>query len=668
MKIKLCIYITFIILFFVPFPVNAVEINSYLVTEGQEFIGNPSLNKTYFYKNIPINYQSGRVVLSFNPDGTGDMIIGEELLVNKNEYAFTYSPYTTACNTYKGISSMKPLDITHLLHKGLNNIKVSFRKVWCNQQQISQMYLVHFNDYEPTTEPFLDLPWNYTSKGLSFADAATKMSSYFDHQYPLLSASWFLQESGEYQHSLMNYKGISGDFAYSGHDGYDYAAISKAFLGDSVLAAAAGTATFHNNCSACGNAIHIDHGNGYQTRYYHLQPDGLITNNPNQQVTVTNRQQIGKVGLTGRTDGAHIHFMVIKDKNGDGNFEDNIPDGMVDPYGWQGNDIDPWTQFSFTQNDQQKTGAKSTYLWTNPLIEVKRTLSSNGGVYTNNRYTFTFPKNTTVNDIIFSLKPVLYSESSATLQPIGHVIEATADDGFGNFITQFSRLFTITFKILFSDTSRYKPDSLSIYSSTDGTNWIKENTTINTQSDTATTQVDHLTQFAFMGEKIDSIAPETTILINNESIGETTLFQPIHISLEAIDEPTEQSLGVDYTLYKVNEDDWQLYNEPFEISQLGEHKISYYSVDNDTNIEEIKTATIYIDEPITPTPTVEPTFTPTPTIIPTPTVIPDHPESNKHTQIQTVIENVVQQIKNNLTQKKPIITSLITIIKTIFAF
>lgn len=63
--------------------------------------------------------------------------------------------------------------------------------------------------------------------------------------------------------------------------------------------------------SGGGNIITIDHGNGFQTRYMHMAG----TKGPNVKVgdTVNAGQQIGSVGSTGNSTGAHLHFMVIKD-------------------------------------------------------------------------------------------------------------------------------------------------------------------------------------------------------------------------------------------------------------------------------------------------------------------------------------------------------------------
>src|SRR3989338_10710026 len=42
--------------------------------------------------------------------------------------------------------------------------------------------------------PFLDLPWDYEGKGLSFEKAALTINAYFDHEYPLQSRGLDLYE------------------------------------------------------------------------------------------------------------------------------------------------------------------------------------------------------------------------------------------------------------------------------------------------------------------------------------------------------------------------------------------------------------------------------------------------------------------------------------------
>lgn len=73
-----------------------------------------------------------------------------------------------------------------------------------------------------------------------------------------------------------------------------------------VLASDTGTVTYAG-CLAYGYGCHviIDHGNGYQTLYGHLSQIGV---NPGQ--AVSQGQQIGNMGSTGRSTGPHLHFEV----------------------------------------------------------------------------------------------------------------------------------------------------------------------------------------------------------------------------------------------------------------------------------------------------------------------------------------------------------------------
>lgn len=60
----------------------------------------------------------------------------------------------------------------------------------------------------------------------------------------------------------------------------------------------------------CGNAVIIDHGNGWETQYCHMRR-GSIRASVGDSVKAGD--PIGQVGLSGETEYPHLHFMVRKD-------------------------------------------------------------------------------------------------------------------------------------------------------------------------------------------------------------------------------------------------------------------------------------------------------------------------------------------------------------------
>lgn len=60
----------------------------------------------------------------------------------------------------------------------------------------------------------------------------------------------------------------------------------------------------------CGNAVVIDHGNGWRTAYCHMAKGSLTVRSGRE---VKAGEKIGQVGLSGLTEFPHLHFTVLKD-------------------------------------------------------------------------------------------------------------------------------------------------------------------------------------------------------------------------------------------------------------------------------------------------------------------------------------------------------------------
>jgi murein DD-endopeptidase MepM/ murein hydrolase activator NlpD len=85
------------------------------------------------------------------------------------------------------------------------------------------------------------------------------------------------------------------------HMGVDF----DANIGDPVNAAANGIVSFSGWKNGYGNTVVVDHGDGYQTLYGHNQANLVRVGD-----VVRAGQQLAKVGSTGRSTGAHLHFEV----------------------------------------------------------------------------------------------------------------------------------------------------------------------------------------------------------------------------------------------------------------------------------------------------------------------------------------------------------------------
>lgn len=204
---------------------------------------------------------------------------------------------------------------------------------------------------------FLEIPWETQNKS-SLID---KISSFFDHEYPLLGYTSF-SEPLDTQKTTINYLGFEEkkpNLYYSSHDGTDF----SLNYGTPILSAYSGYASYEYDSGGLGHYITINHKNGYETTYAHLQNNGLITTGQNYWVEAG--QQIGLIGTSGNTTGPHLHFSIKR-------LNVSEPENRIDPFGWQAPLInDPWETFSWTDTQGYHKGSKSPYLWKfNPKTEA----------------------------------------------------------------------------------------------------------------------------------------------------------------------------------------------------------------------------------------------------------------------------------------------------------
>ncbi len=110
--------------------------------------------------------------------------------------------------------------------------------------------------------------------------------------------------------------------------GYDYSPSTNHFaididgdLGEAMWAADSGVVVYAGwNNFGYGNMVVIDHGNGWQTAYAHMQVYSVVCGQSVFQGT-----PLGTIGSTGKSSGPHIHFEMLHNDYGKVNPRDFLP-------------------------------------------------------------------------------------------------------------------------------------------------------------------------------------------------------------------------------------------------------------------------------------------------------------------------------------------------------
>lgn len=99
--------------------------------------------------------------------------------------------------------------------------------------------------------------------------------------------------------SYFGYRQLGGAWEY--HGALDIAGDT----GDTIVAAKSGVVTYAGYMGTYGILVRIDHGNGFETYYAHMSRATVSVGD-----TVKQGDKIGEIGMTGNTNGPHVHFEI----------------------------------------------------------------------------------------------------------------------------------------------------------------------------------------------------------------------------------------------------------------------------------------------------------------------------------------------------------------------
>lgn len=505
------------------------------------------------------------------------------------KYSLFVSSFSTNYNTF-GVFRSDDNGLTWFdISEGLANLNqgfVSLASVFASQNKLflgfqdQGIFTYEIPKPNSPTVPFLDLPWQYNNFKLD----AQKIYSFFDHKYPLLGYCC-KNEPEDAKTTTLNFYGSEKPqpyVYYSSHNGMDF---SLPF-GQKVLAAASGYAKYSFS-PLTGNMIKIDHGNGFETWYMHLQGTGLIVSKSEEKRFVNKGDIIGFVGMTGNTTGPHLHFSVIRDKDGNNKFDD-FPDGLVDPYGWMpDNKSDPWEEFLWVDTLGTHKGNKSYYLWEKELSGGTSIINKKSTSITSDNINLTIPQNLTEKTGTFDIRslPFLNFLNFKWVRGLGFL--ASSYDITGQEIKEFDGEYKMSLDYANLDISNILEDSLLVYRWSENTKGFEPLTSnVNKESKKIIAYTNKTGEFAVFGVEKDTEPPSTTYKIegNFENSVYTT---DVLVTLESSD--NQGGLGVENIYYSLDDGiNWEKYEGTLNFFEDSDYKIIYKAEDKAQNMEAPK--------------------------------------------------------------------------------
>ena len=453
--------------------------------------------------------------------------------------------------------------------------------------------------------------------------AGGRISSYFDHQYPMYGA-----ESGEdagASTAVLGAFGEASDLPYSGHPGYDLSIYDEAHRTTTpVFAAADGTLRRAEWHSASGWHVEIEHDvpevGRFVTVYMHMCCGGgpdehFRATQARVGETVRAGERIGTMGTTGNSSGEHLHFEVRFDHDTDGRFNwssSGYNVEAVDPYGF--------TPTGAFPNDPWASGGRppSNYLWRHRIRMIARALDDGsgaagidigggGGPASESELRRdaagekdaplglicaepgTLPPNGTVH---YSWAPDPPHEDDRIGVGEGFVVSAFGPDG--EPATEFDPPLAVEVGFEPEDIVDVDPESLAIYQEADssdgksgsadddsswlsffarpahaqgeGRRWIRLDTYVDLERGIARAEFDRPGRGALMGRPIrDVVMPRTVIGLSGDSAGDGLYFGPVLVTIDAQD-----GGGITQLMVRVDgEDEWRPYDGPFTVDPEG---------------------------------------------------------------------------------------------------